>query len=1002
MKILYVKNSNTRAKEFQLTTTIYEVDGQKYVKKTASTQDAIPHLKNMAKNYEKLSNAITNPKVQLAKIVEESAEALVFEYIEGQSLEERFYDAIERDLQEAYGVIDRYRRLLNESFKTTQVSDYTPDAFEQRVFGESTKGVDERRLFETPSNIDMLFSNIIERDGITYLIDYEWVFDFAVSVDFVLYRALSQLKREEIVEYYFDTKELELYRKQEENFILGYVLNRDSFFQIQHHYLKNRLTIEEETQKKIQQANIIKEQNRYNEELIEQIAELKDIAQSLRIKNRIKKIAPKITPTKLIAPLRTIQKNPTLLKKALYYAKRGEFGYLYKKIREKNSQNITQSKNLTQINPQEYFKPFVASDYPMGERIIDVIIPVYNGYKFLTPLFDSIERNTTTPYRLIVVNDASPDERVKPLLLERLEKHPSSIFIDHEANLGFVKSVTEAYSHTSSHFLILNTDTEVPSYWIERLMHPILNMERVASTTPFTNSGQIASFPNFIADNNIFEGMSVDALDQHFKQVNPENFYTQVPTGVGFCMGVNYDLIQDIGFFVEKEFGRGYGEENDWCQRAIRAGYKNLMVPNLFVYHKHGGSFSAEDKAKLMKENAIKLLHKHPNYDKDVANYVAKDPHQILRNILVIVASSHHEQGLYLIIDQALGGGANHYTSDLIEQYKKENKKILHLVYDYYASSYNIHFDYKEYHFSYRFDSLQAVQIFIAHLHIEEIFLNNLVSFQEKNLLFPWIEKLAKGESRLIIPIHDYYPVCPNYTLLDPQGEFCEIPHSLQTCQTCLKNNKLEWKTFVQDDIDIRSWRSSWSRLLRLSEKIICFSDSSKELLLRAYREIEASKIEIIPHSAAPLKPIEQKEKSETPYKTIGILGAINQAKGANIIEKLVKEIDEKSLPIKVVLIGEISKNISSNNFTVTGRYQREQLPELVVAHDIDIFLLPSVCPETFSYTTQEIIMMDMPLMVFDIGAPAKRASHYDKGVVLSKEYVENILKYMQQLEDAE
>ena len=58
----------------------------------------------------------------------------------------------------------------------------------------------------------------------------------------------------------------------------------------------------------------------------------------------------------------------------------------------------------------------------MNTSPIDIIIPVYNGYEFLEPLFDSIEEHTTSPYRLIVVNDCSPDEKVKPYLLKRLEE----------------------------------------------------------------------------------------------------------------------------------------------------------------------------------------------------------------------------------------------------------------------------------------------------------------------------------------------------------------------------------------------------------------------------------------------------------------------------------------------------------------------------------------------------------------------------------------------------
>jgi len=94
MKILYVKNNSERAKELQLKTIIYEENGQKYVKKQASTKEAIPHLKKMKKSYERLSDAIINPKIKLAEIIDESEESLTFEFISGVSLEKKFYDAI--------------------------------------------------------------------------------------------------------------------------------------------------------------------------------------------------------------------------------------------------------------------------------------------------------------------------------------------------------------------------------------------------------------------------------------------------------------------------------------------------------------------------------------------------------------------------------------------------------------------------------------------------------------------------------------------------------------------------------------------------------------------------------------------------------------------------------------------------------------------------------------------------------------------------------------------
>ncbi len=633
--------------------------------------------------------------------------------------------------------------------------------------------------------------------------------------------------------------------------------------------------------------------------------------------------------------------------------------------------------------------------------MIDIIIPVYNGYEYLAPLFKALKNNTTTPFRLIVINDCSPDERVKPFLLERLGEYPTSLFIDHTQNQGFLKSVNEAVTHIRGHFVILNTDTEVPKQWLERLIHPIVTMQNIASTTPFTNSGEIASFPNFIADNPIFEEMEADALDSVFREINPQNFYQEMPTGVGFCMGVNYDLVKKIGFFSEENFGKGYGEENDWCQRAIKSGYKNLLVPNLFVYHKHGGSFSKEEKQRLLEKNLLRLSELHPNYPQDVHNYIQKDPHRVLRNLLILLASSKNKSEITLLIDHALGGGANIYADELSNSYQAEGKKVLRLCDDYYAGGYKLYFDSQEYHFAFGLVSLASLRHLFEKIQLKAIFINNLVSFKESYAFLQWIKELTlTNEASLTIPIHDYYPICPSYTLLDSLGEFCDIPQDLERCQACLQKSKLEWKTYFSDRADIVRWRAVWGELLELSTDILTFSQSSKDLLLQAYPRLDQQKIVLTPHKIEPLPVVVPASHPEKKGTTIGILGALNYAKGSEVLKQLIRTVEQRGLDINVVLIGEISDPIKSARFKVTGRYKRDELPELITKNEIDIFLIPSIWPETFSYTTQEIMMMQMPLMVFDLGAPAERVREYAKGYVLQKDYIENILITLENFPD--
>ena len=47
-------------------------------------------------------------------------------------------------------------------------------------------------------------------------------------------------------------------------------------------------------------------------------------------------------------------------------------------------------------------------------------------------------------------------------------------------------------------------------------------------------------------------------------------------TGVGFCLYIRRQLIESVGAF-DPVFGLGYGEENDFCMRATRAGFRNVL-----------------------------------------------------------------------------------------------------------------------------------------------------------------------------------------------------------------------------------------------------------------------------------------------------------------------------------------------------------------------------------------------------------------------------------------
>lgn len=650
--------------------------------------------------------------------------------------------------------------------------------------------------------------------------------------------------------------------------------------------------------------------------------------------------------------------------------------------------------NLNDIFKMINEKPFsikIGSNKP-----IDLIIPIYNGYDYLEPLFSSIIRNTLTMrYRMIIINDCSPDKRVKQYLDDFVNKHPENnvLILENSENLGFIKSVNKAVGFTKNHFVLLNTDIEVPPFWLERMIYPIEHMDNIASVTPFTNSGTICSFPEYLKDNPIFEGLDYSYIDSFFAKVNLENTYIEMPTGVGYCMSINRDVFKKIGMFDEV-FGKGYGEENDWCMRAIEIGYKNIIATNLFVYHKHGGSFQCEEKSMLMAINSQILESRHPTYHADVQKLISDNSLNFLRNTLVMLisASKLENDASTLIIDHALGGGANIYRNEKITKLLAANKKIFLLTYSVGEKIYKLKYMYKTYNIDFDCNLLTDVfNLFSEMLLLDTIFINCLVSYPNvKEIIDLVISCSSKTGAKVDYALHDYFCICPSYTLLNNNITYCGVPDNLNICIDCLSHHAGEFKIF-SNEVNVREWRHKWTALLTFCSSILVFSYSSQEILLRVYPML-FNKITIQYHSLPYTYKSIYKYINNTDEIRIGVLGAINEAKGALFLDRLVKYIDKHKLNAKVVLFGECSLRIISESFEVLGRYRHAELPDLILNKQITQFLIPSICPETFSYTTEEIMQMGYPIVVFDIGAPAERVRNYPLGKIVKVDDVEGVL----------
>ena len=639
--------------------------------------------------------------------------------------------------------------------------------------------------------------------------------------------------------------------------------------------------------------------------------------------------------------------------------------------------------DLTEFKDRYYCRGDIEIPKEIYDHSFDVIVPVYNGYDFLAPLLSSVQK-TKLNYRLILINDASTDERVLPLLRKYAAEHENTVLIDNKENLGFVQSVNKALMLGEMHCAIVNSDVFLPDLWLERLMLPIVKNDRIASSTPFTTCGTICSFPNFCEDNEIFMGLTVDEADSVFRHFKPQ--YNAMPTGVGFCMGMNRNAIEKIGILDAETFYKGYGEENDWCQRAIKAGYKNVITENLFVYHKHGASFPSEDKKRYIARNLKLINERYPDYDADVQAYIKADPAAAYREFAKLLLMAGNTEKNMIIFDHAWGGGANSYSKRRIKAENEKGVGVINVIFEADGMYAKYITKYAQAGFTLNgFDALDSLTDIVG--GAESIIINELVSCTDIYKTLEYIRGLkTRLGARLYMLGHDFYSCCPSIYLINNEGKHCFKPDSA-VCESCIKTND---DSFNKNYVSIGKWREAWGRFLADCDEITVFSQNSKGYFMHWYPELD--NIRVLPHTVDYIPKIQPYEKDNDRLK-IGILGNFMRTKGSRMVIQMQEIIDKNQLPADIIVIGENIDTVTHSSLKILGRYKPDDIPEIFRENKIDIVFIASIWPETFSYTTQEVINMGIPVACFDIGAPAERVAKYDKGLVIPEMTAEAALK---------
>jgi GT2 family glycosyltransferase len=254
---------------------------------------------------------------------------------------------------------------------------------------------------------------------------------------------------------------------------------------------------------------------------------------------------------------------------------------------------------------------------------ITVIVPVFNAVDELRRCLHSLQVHTTRAARLLLIDDASTEPEIGSVLAGACKLAGIEVLHNHQ-NQGFTASVNRGIrSAGGDDVVILNSDTVVTPRWLERLSVTAYQDPLVATVTAVSDNAGAFSVPEIGVSNPTPAGFDYDetsrAIAQRGDLVRP-----RTPTGSGFCLYIKRAALDEVGILDETAFPRGYGEENDFCMRALSRGWHHVVDDGVFIHHEREASFGAE-KQLLMETGRSVVNRRHPQYTALVREFVTSE-----------------------------------------------------------------------------------------------------------------------------------------------------------------------------------------------------------------------------------------------------------------------------------------------------------------------------------------------------------------------------------------
>jgi glycosyltransferase involved in cell wall biosynthesis len=481
------------------------------------------------------------------------------------------------------------------------------------------------------------------------------------------------------------------------------------------------------------------------------------------------------------------------------------------------------------------------------------------------------------------------------------------------------------------------------------------------------------------------------------------SLYPTVPTGHGFCLYIRRDCLDEVGALDEAAFPRGYGEENDLCMRAGRAGWENVLDDRTFVWHQRSASFGAE-KSGLSAAGGLVVDERYPEY-RALITLFEKDPAilavrwRVRRALAKARATGAVPRPRVLFVISTESGGTPQTNRDLMDALSDRyepwvlrcDSRVLtlsrHIPAELRAEGGPVAEPVEEHrlerriapttHGSAEYDRI-AADLILRHgfelVHVRHIAWHGT--------------GLTRVCQRLGVPVvfsfHDFYTACPVTKLLDAEGRFCGGPCTEGEADCTAELWPAESVPPLRHRF-VHRWQEMMAEALRACDAFVTTSPSAQRTMVGNFPFLAERDFRLIPHgrSFARMEGLGAEPSLDEKLRVL-VPGNVSGSKGGGLVAAMAA-IDRGRQVEFHVLGGVDSALANAPGIVLHGRYDRADFAAHVARIRPHLGAVLSLWPETYCHTLTECWAAGLPVMATALGALAERIGESGGGWLVDR-----------------